>query len=194
MNPMSADTSSSLRDRLRTSTASLHRSVDDIMGRMLRRPDGGYEHFLSLSARAIFPLERALNRANVTSVLPDWPQRSRTAALQSDLEALSIPAPTMEDLRNESRLHDEAYQFGVLYVLEGSRLGGRAILQNLLKVPEQARAHGYMYLSHGAGQPLWRTFLERLEASAAARRRSESAIAGAVATFERFVSCGQLDQ
>ena len=42
------------------------------------------------------------------------------------------------------------------------------------------------YLRHGEGLPLWPTFVEQLESSAAVRRSTADAIAGAHTAFEWF--------
>jgi hypothetical protein len=76
-------------------------------------------------------------------------------------------------------LGGEAHQFGVVYVLEGSRLGAKVLVRRLLASPDLQKTRAMRYLRHGEGLPLWRTFVERLESSAAVRRSPADAIAGA---------------
>ena len=174
----------SIRERLRTSTSALHEQVDDHMRRLLGKTASGYGRFLLQSASAIVPLEAALEAGNVTTLLPDWSQRSRSLALQADLAALLLPSPPARPLELP---RDEAFQFGVLYVLEGSRLGARLLLRELGVTLGPALKPAMSYLSHGNEQPLWRTFLQRLDASTAAKRRPERAVEGARQAFAMFL-------
>lgn len=180
-----------VRLRLREATASLHAHVDEYMGSFLRQGREGYAQFLAASARAVLPLERALLDAGVAQVVPDWPVRSRSAALLADMSTLPDAPPSYDDYE-DARLREEAYMMGVLYVLEGSRLGGRVILRMVEAQP--IRGHGVTthYLSHGQGLQLWATFLESLEASAEVRRNPDLAIGGATAAFKLFLQRGDL--
>lgn len=175
---------SSVRDRLRSSTAALHAQVDRSLSRLLRREQDGYASFLTTSAAGLLPLERGLYEGGVSAILPDWPQRVRTTALLADLSLLSLPVPRLRSLRDRNLFRFEAYQFGVLYVLEGSRLGARAILRSREKSGQTGPTN---YLSHGEGLPLWPLFLAQLEASDAAHQDPELALAGATAAFEMFL-------
>jgi len=174
----------SIRDQLRSSTTALHRKVDEHMRSLLACRLSGYVRFLEASAKAVLPIERALGDANVSAILPDWPQRSRSAALRSDLDALSLPFPQSCKFVLP---RDEGYQFGVLYVLEGSRLGARALLLELQRTMTPEHLVATRYLSHGQKQPLWQRFLKRLEAFHASYPQSESAIAGAHFAFSTFL-------
>lgn len=172
-----------IRFRLRAATAPLHELVDAHMGGLLRQTVGGYERFLTASARALLPLERALVEAGVVEILPDWPERARSDALRADLAALSLSGPDTHAVYEDPHLKDEAYMLGAVYVLEGSRLGASV----LVRMFESAPAHALHYLSHGNELPLWQTFLARLETSAAIRRNPEVTIAGASAAFKLFL-------
>lgn len=174
----------SLRDQLRNSTAELHARVDRHMGQLLQQADGGYAEFLLMSATAILPLEHALEAANVAAILPDWVERSRSAAILADLADLSLSAPAGRSIDGDQRLTDEAYQFGMLYVLEGSRLGARVILRELQGSMQPLPVR---YLSHGQAQPMWQTFVRSLEASSAANQNRQLAISGATAAFNMFL-------
>jgi heme oxygenase len=175
---------SSLRERLRSSTAALHARVDHSLSHLLRREHDGYASFLTASAAGLLPLERGLYEGGVSAILPDWAQRARSTVLLADLTMLSLPVPRLRTLRDKNLFRFEAYQFGVLYVLEGSRLGARAILRSRERSGQTGPTN---YLSHGEGQPLWPLFLAQLEASDAAHQDQELAIAGATAAFEMFL-------
>lgn len=183
--PDGADVSGSMRALLRASTAGLHSVVDARFAPMLGSGEAGYRSFLLASAAAVFPLEQALLAADVGAILPDWAQRARTAALRADLADLGVvdvpvaPPPL---------LAGEARQLGALYVLEGSRLGAKLLLPELLARGSPRVRTATRYLRHGEGGRLWPSFLAHLESSEATRRCPDDAIAGARAAFALFVT------
>jgi heme oxygenase (biliverdin-IX-beta and delta-forming) len=162
----------------------LHAVVDARFTPMLGAGETGYRSFLLASATAVFALEQAL-AADMNAILPDWAQRSRTAALRADLADLGVvdvPAAPPPLLAGEAR------QFGALYVLEGSRLGAKLLLPELLAHGSSRVRAATRYLRHGEGRRLWPSFLAHLESSEAVRRRPDDAIAGARAAFALFVT------
>ena len=88
-------------------------------------------------------------------------------------------------LRGRLRSAGEARQFGVLCVLEGSRLGAK-VLRRLLSVAGLPALPPLRYLRNGEGLPLWHMFLERLESSEAVRRSSAAARDGVLTAFAWF--------
>ena len=183
--PHGADVSGSMRARLRASTADLHAVVDARFAPMLGCGEAGYRSFLLASAAAVFALERALLAADVDAILPDWAQRARTAALRADLADLGV---TDVPVAPPPLLAGEARQFGALYVLEGSRLGAKLLLPELLARGSTRVRAATRYLRHGEGRRLWPSFLAQLESSQATRRCPDDAIAGARAAFALFVT------
>jgi heme oxygenase (biliverdin-IX-beta and delta-forming) len=175
------DQPTSARAYLREATAHLHAKVDAKFAPLLEGDDMGYHQFLLRSAAAVLPLEQALQSSRISEILPDWHQRSRSAALREDLAALSLPEPPCQA---PPAMRGEAFQFGVAYVLEGSRLGARMLLDRAIGPGIRQATR---YLAHGAGLSLWQTFVIRLEASSAVRTDSQEALAGADAAFKRFL-------
>ncbi len=77
--------------------------------------------------------------------------------------------------------------FGRLYVLEGSRLGGKLLVKRAAESDDpQVRAATH-YLGHGAESDFWRGFLERLESSAAVKGSPQRTLLGAREAFGLFV-------
>jgi len=119
-----------LRSRLRTETAALHRSLEirlDLLSpqlsleryRLLLRGFHGY--YAAIEPRLVELARRT--RATLPIV-------ARTGLLEQDLLSLGVPpdaiaaAPRCSDL---PALVDREHLAGCVYVLEGSRLGGRVI-------------------------------------------------------------------
>jgi heme oxygenase len=175
--------SGSIRQLLRTKTKADHAHVDSRFSALINRGPAAYGEFLRLSAAAIYPIEHALVVGEIERVLPDWHRRVRKAALSADLEELRIEAPALSPL---PQLRGEPQLFGALYVLEGSRLGARVLIQRLQAAPNPPPRSTMRYLRHGEGQSLWRTFLEKLESSAAVRRSPADVILGARLAFACF--------
>jgi heme oxygenase (biliverdin-IX-beta and delta-forming) len=139
----------------------------------------GYGRFLSASAAALIPLELALERAGVEAWLIDWPERSRRAALARDLAALGLPPLSTAAESTPSR----AFGVGLLYVLEGSRLGARFLAR---RVRRGGADLPIAYLSHGDDADLWRSFLVWLEAQPKVGLQTDEAVAGARYGFQCF--------
>jgi heme oxygenase len=171
-------TPSSVRMKLRIATASAHARLDALAADFPLSTREGYADFLAAHAAALIPIEQALAEAGVNDVLPDWPARCRSGAIMRDLDLLraDLRAITIPPICGEAEI------FGTLYVLEGSRLGARVILQNL-----DARVAGSAtnYLRHGDTR-LWQSFLAALEASPPAQEEFSVTLDAALATFETF--------
>src|SRR5262245_47418144 len=150
---------------------------------MLAAGLSGYRDFLRASAAAVFPLEKALAAARVREIMPDWDARARSTALLDDLESLGVQAPIA---RAVAAAGGAARQFGMLYVLEGSRLGAKILARHAQASADPRVRAATRYLRHGEDQRFWPSFIERLEASAATARAPHEAVAGALATFALF--------
>ena len=120
-----AQTPPALRDKLKQATTSAHRSLDARLTSFDLTNIDGYRRFLEANAAALLPLETALEDAGVSSLFPDWPERSRRAAILSDLGRVD---GAVHPLRDVAPL-DRNAMLGTMYVLEGSRLGAKYLLR-----------------------------------------------------------------
>ena len=171
-----------LRDRLREATASAHHELDAQFAAFDLTARNDYRRFLEASAAALLPLEAALERAGVDRLFSDWPKRSRRDAITTDLVRLGGTIHPMGEVAPLS--HNGL--LGTMYVLEGSRLGAKYLLRMMSRSTDPLIAEARAYLSHGAGQPLWRSFLARLECEAVDSEAETEAIAGARQAFAMF--------
>lgn len=172
---------------LRTATADLHAKVDARFADAFAGNAADYSGFLLAMAAVLPPLERALERAGIDRTVPDWEERRRASLLLDDLQAFGAAPPREVE---PPRVDGEARQLGVVYVLEGSRLGGKVLLRRALSHPDLRVRAATRYLSHGAGRDLWASFLARLETSSAVAHASDEAVAGARAAFTLFSDRG----
>ncbi len=143
----------------------------------------GYRQFLRSHARAVPGLEEAVESAGIANIIPDWPQRSRRAALAADLALLGeeAPPPAAADLPPglEAAL-------GAAYVLEGSRFGNGMLLRQVRQGGDPQRNAATAYLDHQAS---WPFFLAKLEAGLTDPASWDLAASGARATFRHFQNC-----
>ena len=165
-----------IRQALREATMVNHQRVDELFSHFALDSSEGYGAFLKAHARALAPLEAVAR-----------PAKPRLPMLAQDLAALgeSLPAP----LPMESR-PGEAFRWGALYALEGSRLGG-AMLERRV-APGLPRA----YLSSVHGRGGWVAFQQSLDAAAAEGDDAwvDGAIAGAEAAFALFAAAASTER
>ncbi len=177
-----------LRNRLRGATADAHRRLDAALGTLDLQSRAGYRRFLAANAAALLPLEQALVEAGVAESFPDWATRTRGGAILDDLarvggvvRPLAAPAPL-----------DAGAMLGMLYVLEGSRLGAAVLLKRVAQSPDPVVAGATRYLRHGAGQRLWPGFLSRLGRLALTPDQEARAIDGARCAFDLFAQAARM--
>jgi heme oxygenase len=177
----SLQASSDRRSSLRAATSDLHRQLDDLVAVLdLTRPEH-YGRFLQASASALIGVETLLDKAGVVRLLPDWAQRRRTDAVLHDLESMHLTAQPYELRR---ALPSDAEMWGMLYVLEGSRMGARLLLKRVLSSANMHLQSATAYLAANDAT-LWRTFVDQLEKAPAAADQSATN-AAAVYTFAIF--------
>ena len=168
--------SSSVRERLRKATGSLHAHVDSCAAGMRLETPRGYARFLATQASVVLPLEDALESADVARVVPDWIDRRRSESLKADLAEIGASCVPVRP----PVFRSDAALLGALYVLEGSRLGARVILSRVVS------CFATRYLRHGEGRRLWPIFLEILESDEDVRRHPNVAEDAARRVFEMF--------
>lgn len=160
---------------LRRVSRKAHEAVDEAFSRFDLADRKSYGAFLTAHAGALLTAETYL--AKHTSALPSW--RSRSELLKDDLRQMGLGVPAArQDIFPE---HD-GLALGILYVLEGSRLGGRVLSARVAEGLPRA----YLSAFHQKGE--WPEFLAYLERSLNESdvARYEAVTAGAVLTFDLF--------
>jgi heme oxygenase len=172
----------SIRETLRERTAAAHQRLDGLWDIASLHERGPYTQFLQATAAALVPLEARLCETGVEALLTDWAMRSRTASIQADLAGLGAVAPSCP----APALASAEEQFGALYVLEGSRLGGAMIAREVARSQDEAVLANRRYLGHGQGDHFWQSFLEQLDRVPRTESELELVCAGASETFALF--------
>lgn len=167
--------------RLREATDAAHRRLDaGFAAHDLSRKED-YAVFLSAMHRAFAPLEAWLDGADPGFLPPDWSARRRAAALRADLEGLGVGSELGAETASTL---SGAGAPGLLYVLEGSRLGGQVLLRQVLASPDPVVRANARFLRHGEGMRLWPSFVAWLGTRPASEH--DAAIQGALWAFARF--------
>lgn len=156
-------------DRLRESTSDLHHALEHTFhaeaiasGNITRAQ---YEEVLSLFLGFHRPVEKVIEELHLESFLPDIAERMRTKQLYNDLKKLGFSQAQIDELPDCPSIpcpKTVEQALGVLYVLEGSTLGGRVILKMLAShiennvIPAEATTY---YAGHGDNTgTFWKDF------------------------------------
>jgi heme oxygenase (biliverdin-IX-beta and delta-forming) len=174
-----------LRLRLRSFTHDSHRALDRELTSFDLTRTSGYRRFLQVTAAALVPLEAALSRAGVSYMLADWGQRSRCEAILKDLAAIG---GKMQPLPFEGSLN-VSQAWGVMYVLEGSRLGAKVLLRGVADLPHARGATAY--LRHGLRERLWQSFVVLLESRPCDPADEVDVMDGARLAFDHFTQAAR---
>ncbi|MDB5700597.1 MAG: hypothetical protein JWL66_796 [Sphingomonadales bacterium] len=168
----------SLRMILRAATTADHEMVDAAFGRYNLASIPSYGQFLSAHARVLGPLESAVEGLWDASI-------ARLPLLEADLAELGTVVPSDAAFGPMS----DARRWGMLYVLEGSRLGG-GILAGRVAAGLPVR---YLLARHEDGS--WRRFGDALELAGASQGAAwhEDVVSGARMAFARFAESAGLD-
>ncbi|RST30220.1 heme oxygenase [Sphingomonas ginkgonis] len=172
------------RQLLRQATAAAHEAVEASLESAAPETAGGYRRLLAAQGLAVERCERLLEAADVARLVPDWAERSRRAALAEDCRALAVERVAAEG--EPQSLPTPAEALGMVYVLEGSRLGARLLHRRLQDNPDVACRAADRFLSHGCDERLWQSFVTLLEQSSIVAAKPDEAIAGAHRAFAIF--------
>lgn len=158
---------------LRRVTAASHDAVDAAFGAHDLSDRAAYRAFLRAHARALPAAEAAMAALPFARTLPP-----RTPLIAADLATLGDPLPDALHFA----VSNDAARWGVLYVVEGSRLGGAMLSK---RVPADL-PRAYLAAVHPPGQ--WRSIRAAIDAAAAGRDADWHAkmIDGALATFTLY--------
>ncbi|TQV70078.1 biliverdin-producing heme oxygenase [Denitrobaculum tricleocarpae] len=141
---------------LRGATQAEHARLDRLVSRWNFAEKLDYSNFLLMQSAVLIPLESWLESRDVEADLPDWRLRARSTALLKDLATLNLSALPPVAMSFDVSL---SAKMGILYVLEGSRLGGRVLAR---AVEGSLEPLPVSFLLHGSETGLWQSFRQRL--------------------------------
>nr|WP_269141474.1 biliverdin-producing heme oxygenase [Sphingomonas sp. IC-56] len=166
---------------MREGTREDHERVDAAFAAFDLADRRHYAAFLHAHAEVLLPLEAALDAAGAEQITPDWPTRRRGAQIREDLAFLrdvAVEAPQAEPV--QWQLDTPEAVAGALYVLEGSRLGGKFLARQL--PADFPRA----YLASDQAAEKWRNLLDHIDMILYEPAPLQSALAAARHAFAAF--------
>lgn len=137
------------------------------------------------------PLESTLQRSGAVPDDFDLTPRLKSQTLRSDLQALGVTPPILENLPICAQLpviDSSAACLGVLYVLEGATLGGQILRREISARLGLEADNGAAFLDiYGAATGRrWRDFIEYLGSRPMAAVEREAVVHAAQTTFSCF--------
>ena len=139
-----------------------------------------------LSHAAVVPAaEHFVYASGHLAGLPEVGARSRSRALRDDLAALGLERPASIDA---SFLNSRGGVAGLMYVLEGSRLGAAVIRRRLA---QSGAAFPTSFLSHGEGTGHWPSFLRWLDSTQWSGRELVDMRDNAIGLFEHYLKTAE---
>lgn len=170
------------RTLLRDACGAVHARLDATLSRVDFNDRAAYADMLSRMSAPLSAMEGALSSGVAPVLFENWAGRLRSHALRADLDALNT------DFRQRfaAPIENEAEALGALYVLEGSRLGGRVLARMAGESADERVRGATRYFRHGERGGHWRSFIDKLEASSAVREKPERAKRAALDTFAAF--------
>ncbi|PZR08075.1 MAG: hypothetical protein DI536_25920 [Archangium gephyra] len=177
---------STVREALKTGTADAHRSLETAMNLTgANATRARYVQYLMALTSVHEALEPSLLAdPELRALIDDLPTRARADAGRHDLASLG-EAQHRRRFTAQLPMNTVAEKLGVLYVLEGSTLGGQ-VLRRELKSALGIHDESLRYVS-GYGEltgPKWKHFLEALERGVTTDEARRQAVSAAQATFE----------
>jgi heme oxygenase len=139
-----------------------------------------------LSHATVVPAaERVAFASGYIGALPQAAKRTRSDALRNDLDAFGLTSPDPADV---SFLNSRGGVAGLLYVLEGSRLGAAVIRRRLA---QSGASFPTSFLSHGEGSGHWPSFLGWLNSTQWSDSELVDMRDNAIALFELYLTTAE---
>ncbi len=177
--------------RLRNQTAQSHKAVETLaVSAAILSPQitlESYARYLALMHDVIVDTEENIFPM-LKKVVPDLSARAKRKSIEADLGHLRFEKSTFKAVFGDSEIFSESFALGILYVIEGSSLGGRFIfnhVSDLLGVDENNGASYFAGYGNKTGQ-LWKIFLRTLTAYEAQNAAGDEIIDGADYAFKQI--------
>ena len=176
-------------EKLRNATAQSHTNLESLpVSVSIMKPDVTAEEYilyLSMMYDVVCDAESNIFPA-LSSVISDLGERTKSGFIINDLITLGVERKeNLLPLSNSLPNGSIAFKLGIMYVVEGSSLGGRVILKNISNTLGYDAAKGARYFAGYGGETgsHWKTFLNMLMAYESKYDCADDIIAGANYAF-----------
>lgn len=177
-------------EKLRTATSQAHTNLEDLpVSKSIMHPEvsnADYALYLSLMHDVVKDAEENIFPV-VNKILPNLDVHPKANFLENDLTTLNAvkESHTVKPLSSGLSTFTPAFALGILYVIEGSSLGGRVILKNITAALGHDANNGAKYFAGYGGQTgsHWKNFLSQITAYQETTNTQDEIIAGANFAF-----------
>ncbi|MDL5511184.1 biliverdin-producing heme oxygenase [Arenibacter sp. M-2] len=163
---LTLSTSQDLLTNLKKQTAPAHKKLESLpVSSLLLSPDmeiENYTHYLYLMYNVHRDLEEKVFPL-LTEIIDNIELRKKTHLIKEDLSFLNYNLPGSKSVFKDPKC-TIPFALGIMYVVEGSSLGGRYILKNIETTPGLNKGKGVSYFK-GYGTKTgskWKSFLNKL--------------------------------
>jgi heme oxygenase len=176
--------------QLRGRTAALHQHLEDLpLSKSLMSENvtlATYAWYLTCMKDVMAAYDEQILPI-IEDQVPQAADRLKQEAIAADLNTLESDGVDLEESTTLKvpQIQDDAFAWGMAYVIEGSTLGGRVILKHItpkLGVTEERGARFFAGYGADTGM-MWKSFLAALTAYAVDQNAGEQIIKGALAGF-----------
>lgn len=174
--------------RLRNTTAQSHTNLEELpVSKSIMNPEVTYAEYalyLTLMHDVVKDTEQNIYPL-ISDIVPGLEDYRKTGFIESDLATLGKKKSGFVPVISEGREITTAFALGIVYVIEGSSLGGRVILKNINDALGHDADNGAKYFA-GYGNTTgshWKNFLNILTGYEAENNCGEEIIAGADYAF-----------
>ncbi len=177
-------------DNLRSETAEAHKSLEQLPASAAILKPGvtraEYRHYLELMYPQVYDLEQNIFPL-IAGVVPDLEERRKEPMIKADLHALGNVGTDVGQLpfTGAGKPFSTAFAMGIMYVMEGSTLGGRVILKQVqpaLGLDENVDARYFAGYKNETGS-YWKKFVDVLTSYAVEHNAEQEVIEGANFAF-----------
>lgn len=175
-----------LSANIKDATKDAHLQLEKVVVKKLKaiRSNADYADLLKCFYAYFNAVEQAIAPFITPAILPDYASRRNSSYLKQDIEALGGNTDNLP-VAQPPAITNAAEAFGALYVMEGSIMGGRIIVQMLEKGGITDGVSFFSGYGEATGR-MWGVFTEALNAQGNAEATSAAAIQAANDTFSQF--------
>jgi heme oxygenase len=175
-------------EKLKSQTATAHKNLESLpVSASILSPKmeiNDYCHYLSLMHDVHSGIEKTIYPL-LENIISDLKEREKTHLIDTDLSFLKYKKDKNVPVFKKEEINIP-FALGILYVVEGSTLGGRFILKNVETVPGLDQQKGVSYFT-GYGNKTgscWKNFLNEFTTYEEENNCGDEIIQGAVYAFD----------
>lgn len=180
--------------KLRSATAPIHQQLEQAeIAKAMMSPTIDLEKYNNYLKRVLSMHTdvEAIVFPGLHAVITDLNDRKKTAAVKKDLDLINVRGMQDQEIsfidkEYKNQLH---FNLGLMYVTEGSVLGGQVILKNIRSVLGSSVPGNFLNVYGEKTGSLWKGFLEQLKTteSNSSEEEKKLLIDGAIYGFTRAI-------